>query len=178
MRRACERGSVMVITLLVLAALTVLGISTIYLTGFDGEIALNMRAGDQALYIAEAGVNWGISKGEADDSLILNGYSTSGYGGGNTDVRLNDGTSDLTFAGGQAATVAVKIQASRDTNGSSVHCGIPGFSDRFGSYRFRVDSKGNGPSGAIREVEAHILLPPRDGLCPAGKRVTGGYVGG
>src|SRR3546814_6835832 len=46
----------LIITLVVLLALTVLGLGTILLAGADQEVAVYSRTGDQALYVAEAGI--------------------------------------------------------------------------------------------------------------------------
>ena len=183
MRRTRESGAVLVITLLVLLALTVLGMSTIFLTGVSNEIAINQRAGDQALYVAEAGVNLGIGMVIDDPALPQANYHTEGFNSGAetglpADVTIKNGGSDATFPGGAVATAAIRIKESADARGQTISCGLIGYSERFGSMRFRVDSIGNGPGGSKRQVEAHVLMPPQEGICPPGTNVVGGYSGG
>lgn len=172
-----RRGSALLVTLLALVALTVLGLSTIMLSGFDGEIALNQRAGEQALYVAEAGVHWGIREASLDFTKVTNGWSTVGWGGANPDVDISGFGATVAFPGvNQPAKFAVQFGTSEDELGNTVVCGIPGYSDTFGSRRFRVSARGYGPAGSMREVEAHVLEPPVDGACPpAGTVQTGTY---
>lgn len=165
-----ESGSILVITLLVLGALTVLGLATITLSGLDGEIAINQRSGDQAFYVAEAGIAFGAGQAAADISLI-NGTTIG-------PTSIMDGSA-VAFAGNDnPAEMTVFIGPAPDPSGNSIQCGLVGYSDRFGSVRFRVDSTGTGPGGASREVQAVLSLPPSEGICPPGDNVKGGYIGG
>ena len=172
--RIREAGSILVVTLLVLLALTVLGLGTIALSGLDGEIALNQRAGDQALYVAEAGIYWGARQVDANQTLI------SGSGTTLPTQQLNDGSSNISFPGvSQPAEMNVYVGQAPDQNGNVIQCGLVGYSDRFGSQRFQVYSTGKGPGGASRQVQAILTLPPQEGICPPGKNVAGcSYAGG
>lgn len=172
--RTRESGSVLVITLLVLLALTVLGLGTIALSGLDGEIAINQRAGDQALYVAEAGVYWGARQVDANNALIAGSGTTLPA------QQMNDGSADVAFPGNnQLAEMNVYVGQAPDQNGNTIQCGLVGYSDKFGSQRFQVFSTGKGPGGASRQVQAILTLPPQEGVCPPGKNVAGcSYAGG
>ena len=165
-----ESGSILVVTLLVLGALTVIGLATITLSGLDGELAINQRSGDQAFYVAEAGIAYGSQQAAGNLSLI-NGTTL-------TTVSINNGAA-VSFAGvNNPAEMTVFLGPAPDPSGNSVQCGLVGYSDRFGSVRFRVESTGKGPGGATRQVQAVLGLPPSEGICPPGDNVKGGYIGG
>ena len=165
-----EHGSILIITLLVLAALTIIGVATISLSGFDGELAITQRSGDQALYVAEAGIHYGANKVKGDTTLISGHTETA---------SVNNGSGSVSFPGvSQPAEMTINIGPSPLPNGGNVECGLVGYSDRFGTIMFKVESTGKGPGGATRQVEAHLRLPPAEGLCPPGQNVKGGYQGG
>ena len=183
-----ERGSALVTVLMVLLALTVAGLATIFLTGTGRELAATQRLQEQALRVAEAGVNSGIDY-VADQSsplvAIQSGYATTGYGGSNADVQLQDGGSPIMVMGSSGTSVplraAFRVGRSFDSSGKEMKCGGVGDSDRYVFIRFRVDSRGYGPAGSVREVEAHLTLPPIDmgeGTGCGGATVSGGYAGG
>lgn len=170
-----EQGSALIMTLMVLLVLTLIGTGTVYLTGSHHEIAANSRAGDQALYVAEAGINWGLRWAED------NGLAATAAGHTETTTLRDGADSPVQFSGPTGAvdaTVEVEIGPSPDSQGQSITCGLVGFSERYGSPRFRVDSLGMGPGGSRRAIEAHVMLPPQEGLCPPGTNVVGGYAGG
>jgi Tfp pilus assembly protein PilX len=169
-----ERGSALIITLIVLLALTVLGLGTILLAGADQEVGVYSRTGDQALYVAEAGIYWGAKQVDANTALI------NAPGTNFTPLNMNDGSADIYFPGvSQGALMTVSVSESADANGKIIQCGLPGYSDRFGSKRFQVLSTGTGPGGASRQVQAIMILPPQEGICPPGQNVAGcSYQGG
>lgn len=174
-RRTAERGSALIITLVVLLALTVLGLGTILLAGADQEVAVYSRTGDQALYVAEAGLYWGAKQVDANIALIDPPAGTT-----LTPTQMNDGSGGVLFAGvNQTAVMSVTVSQAADANGKIIQCGLPGYSDRFGSKRFQVVSTGTGPGGASRVVQAIMTLPPQEGICPPGANVAAcSYVGG
>jgi hypothetical protein len=171
--RTRERGSILIITLLVLGALTILGLATITLSGMDGEVAVNQRAGDQALYVAEAGIALGIN--EVNNNLAL--VNAPG-----TQLPVHNLTNGGAVSLPGLATVPVNVFVGPAPNAqnSSVHCGLVGFSDKFGSVRFRVESTGTAGGGASRSVQAVVQLPPQEGLCTPGVNTgsCGKYAGG
>ncbi len=180
--RHSTAGSTLVVVLLVLLALSVLGVSTIFVAGLHSEVSTHARAGEQALHIAEAGVNYGKDFAIKNPNQVAAEYNTTTFATASnpadtTDINLTDGGSPVRLPDGSQARFGFQLGPSVDSQGRTVQCGIPGFSDKFGSVRFRVDSRGYGPANAMREIEAHILLPPREGLCPAGTIVTCGYAG-
>lgn len=169
-----ERASALIITLVVLLALTVLGLGTILLAGADQEVGVYSRTGDQALYVAEAGIYWGAKQVDADITLI------DAPGTVFAPQQMNNGSADIDFPGyNQPAEMTVEVSESADSNGRIIQCGLPGYSDRFGSKRFQVLSTGKGPGGALRQVQAIMMLPPQEGICPPGQNVAGcSYQGG
>lgn len=178
MHRNSERGAVLLATLMVLLALSVIGLATIFLAGSQQEIAVGGRTGNQALYVAEAGANWGMNYAKANPASVAAGYTT--------DIQLKDGSTNIPAPGSinptfpQFAAATVTIGQSLDAKGKSVECGIPGYSDgKYGRRRFRVGSIGYGPVSSRREVEIHVKLGLETGLC-GGNLVSGqeSYAGG
>lgn len=169
-----ERGSALIITLVVLLALTVLGLGTILLAGSGQEVGVHSRTGDQALYVAEAGIYWGAKQVDANTALI------DAPGTNFPAQKINNGSVDIDFPGvNQPAEMTVSVSEAADANGKIIQCGLPGFSDRFGSKRFQVLSTGKGPGGALRQIQAIMILPPQEGICPPGANVAGcSYQGG
>lgn len=55
-----ERGSLLVVVIIVLFCLTLLGYATMQLVGTDNEVAGKYRRSQNALYLAQAGVAWGM----------------------------------------------------------------------------------------------------------------------
>ena len=177
-----EQGSILIITLMVLLALTAIGTATVFICGQSNETAVSSRAGDQAMYEADAGVNWGMNYVKLNGlGAAVAGYKTIGFGGVNADVVLLDGSGSSIMipgpSGAFAASAAVSIGPDPDGRGRSIRCGLVGFSERFGSPRFRVDSIGYGPVSSTRAVEAHVMMAPQEGVCPPGVNVVGGYSG-
>lgn len=178
-QRNRDRGSILVVTLLVLGALTVLGLATITLSGIDGEIALNQRAGDQAFYVAEAGIYAGVAAVSANPSLA---NSSPPAFIPNSNLTSDGGSSGEVYFPGATTPAQMQVQVGTDGSASPVQCGLLGFSDKFGTMQFQVISTGIGPgpvgAQATRQVQAIMLLPPTEGLCPPGTNVKGPYNGG
>src|ERR1700730_8730287 len=57
-RRANERGAALVLTILVLAILTVIGIALMLITSTESRIAANEWSVNRGFYAADAGVRW------------------------------------------------------------------------------------------------------------------------
>jgi hypothetical protein len=164
-----------VITLLLLLVLSLLGITTIYLSGAFTESANHGRAGTQALFVAEAGVHEGIDRLDLNPSLVQTGFTTQGFGGTEPDIILQGGNGNVEWRPGDPARVSLDVRPNLNGNGDNVECGLQGMSEAFGSPRFQVRSRGEGPGGATREVEAIGLLPPIPDICPPSDVVSGGY---
>lgn len=57
-----ERGSVLIVVIVVLFCLTLLGYTTMQVVGTDNEVAGKFRRTQTALYLAQAGVSWGMEE--------------------------------------------------------------------------------------------------------------------
>jgi len=58
--RRSEAGAVMIIAVVVVTMLTLVGLMAIQIVGVELEVVGAERSADNALYIAEAGVQWGL----------------------------------------------------------------------------------------------------------------------
>lgn len=172
-----ENGSALIITLMVLLALTVIGTATVFYAGQHNEIAVATRAQDQTLFYADAGVNWG------EIWIKNNGMSAATAGITQTVGLLDNAGGNVQFNGsaGTATNAAftVTIGPSFDSKGKAALCGVVGFGSyaNWGLPRFQVLSNATGPLGARRAVEAHIFLRPTPGVCGGGLNVNGYYAG-
>lgn len=170
-----EEGSALIVTLLVLLALTVTGTALVFYAGSHNEMAVSGRAQDQTLFYADAGVNWGLNW------ISVNGLAAASAGTSTPVYLLDNGGANVQYPGSSGAAVNVATQVtigpSFDSKGQGVVCGLIGFSSDLGQPRFMVTSNATGPLNATRSIEAHVLLSPRKGLCPAGTQVVGGYSG-
>jgi Tfp pilus assembly protein PilX len=109
-RDAGEHGFALIIAIVVLLFLTILGMTTLNSTVADINIAGKSRASSQALYIAQAGVSWGLDTlsnapftpsdvGTTLTNGALAGRTIAGTGTP-LDGLLELPSSPVTFAGG------------------------------------------------------------------------------
>jgi len=164
-----EKGSVMVVALMVLVILTIIGIGANRTTTTDIQIAANQKFHKVAFYNADAGV---YATPKLVSSAIDTGANPTGTGftyvDTGTDVffkelmgyNSNDSTADLSFAMG-GESVEVDVQRDRTENlaggGAEFAAGAEGIgSGSAGGFAiyYDLDSFGDGPNGATSNVGA------------------------
>jgi len=165
-----EEGSALIVTLLVLLALTVTGTALVFYAGSHNEMAISGRAQDQTLFYADAGANWGLNW------IATQGFAKAAAGTSTSVPLLDNSAASVQFNGAAGtavnASAAVQVGPSFDSKGQGVVCGLVGSSTDYGQPRFRVASSATGPLNATRSVEAHVLLTPVKGMCPASTNVA------
>jgi hypothetical protein len=164
-----EKGSVMVVALLVLIILTIIGIGANNTTSTDIQIAANEKFHKVAFYNADAGV-YGTPK--IVSSAIDGGANPTGTGftylDAGTDAFFrelmgydsDDSTTDLSFSlGGES--IAVDVQRDRAEplagGGAEFAAGAEGVgSGSAGGFAvyFDLDSFGSGPRNAMSNIGA------------------------
>lgn len=170
-RRA--RGTILVITLLVLLILTAMGVAMVSLAGFELDVSGNVRAGEQALYNADYGLQKALAGFDANGS---SGAIPNGFGATLAQVvppLPAEYEAVLDDSGAAVANsyyrVVAEMDAAPNPNGGifTIECNIPEYPTDYGRRRYHLISTGL-VSGATRQVEAVILSMPLPGLCPPG----------
>lgn len=88
-----ERGSALLISLCLLAMLTLIGLLALQNTNTEIDLAYNEAHSDKAFYIAEAGAKRAFVDINNDNDWRT-GYHTVDFSGGDYSVRLTDSTAD------------------------------------------------------------------------------------
>lgn len=105
-----EKGVVMIFAVLLMIALTVLGISASMTTRTDVQISSNYRCAQEAFYAAEAGINRG--------KMILNTGATDTW-----DTELNNAVNNNVLLGsgniGNNGAYTITVADNTDNNGST-----------------------------------------------------------
>src|SRR5688572_23676063 len=123
--RHSTSGSTLVVVLLVLLALSVMGVSTIFLAGLHSEVSTHARAGEQALHIAEAGVNFGRDFGINNPNQVAANYNTTSFATGTNpadaaDINVMDAGVPVKLPDGTQARFGFQIGPSVDSQGRTV----------------------------------------------------------
>ena len=149
---ANDRGSALVVALLVLVLLTLMGISATTTSTIEVQMAGNEKFHDMAFYAAESGwqtsLNWldhqypavtqNLGWDEASETFVEANYDSSDY---------------MVLAGDNDTEYSVNIEFV----GTSA---VPGYGTNFRRFNYKVDSTGIGPSKArstVRVVAGKIF---------------------
>jgi len=141
---ATDRGSALVVALLVLVLLTLLGISATTTSTIEVQITGNEKFHDMAFYAAESGwqtsLNWldrqfpgviqNLGWDEDSKTFVVENYDTPGYM-----VLAEDNDTEY--------SVKIEFVGTR---------AVPGYGTNFRRFNYRVNSVGIGPGNARSEV--------------------------
>jgi hypothetical protein len=144
---ADEKGSALVLALLILVLLTLMGISATTTSTVGVQMAGSEKSYELAFYSAESG--WQRALNWLDDQYP-----------GVTDNLVWDGTDFIAVAGSldDAATVGIPLAEDNNTQyfvkvefaGTTP---VPGYGTSFRRFNYRVNSVGAGPGNARSEVQ-------------------------
>ena len=167
-RRSDESGTILIVTLLVLLVVSSIGVGVVIVAGSEGDLSGNMKAGEQALYFADAGLAEALSQIDVSTS----GGVPNGFGVAKAQILPVSGIyADVKGPSGAVipdAKYRVEGEMDAGSNGFTVECNIPGYSLDYGQRRFHLISTGVGAGGTVRQVEAVIISSPTPGICPPG----------
>jgi hypothetical protein len=141
---ANDRGSALVVALLVLVLLTLMGISATTTSTIEVQMAANEKFYDLAFYAAESGwqtsLNW-------LDSQYPGVTQNLGWDGGSETFELDnyDNPDSIILAEDNDTEYSAKIEFV----GTRV---VPGYGTNFRRFNYRVNSVGIGPGNARSEV--------------------------
>ena len=141
---ANEKGSALVVALLVLVLLTLMGISATTTSTIEVQMAGNEKFHNMAFYAAESGwqtsLNWldrqhpGVTQNlgwdEDSETFVLENYNTPDY-----IVLAEDNDTEY--------SVKIEFVGTR---------AVPGYGTNFKRFNYRVNSVGLGPGNARSEV--------------------------
>ena len=158
-------GAALVVTLLVLLAISAIGAGLVIIASTDVEIAGNVRSGEQALYYADAGIQLALTNVNVNNTAIPPaGFAAVIYPSGGGYQNVVDPSNNPV----PNAQFQVTGETNVNNNGFSVVCNIPGFSIDYGQRTFHFTSTGIAGSGTSRQVDAIVYSQPQSGVCPPG----------
>ena len=150
-----ERGvSLIVVIMLMVIILAMAGAGMLF-SSIDLKVSGNYRAGTQAFFAADTGVNDGYARLGLDPSA-----STAAFG----PITLSGG---LTYCSGSVAAVGASCGTPQPLTVTSINA--PGYSLGSGTgynasgyqfYQYKVNVTGLGQLSAAREVEAQVQYGP------------------
>ncbi|MBN1932203.1 MAG: pilus assembly PilX N-terminal domain-containing protein [Desulfobacterales bacterium] len=143
-----EKGSTIVISLMILVLLTVIGISATHTSTVETLISTNDLFNKITFYAAESG--WQISVNWLDSqyplSTIDGGLDMTGGAIGFTNAKF--GVPD-TFQLASNNGFSAKVSFAGANN-------VPGYSTEFKRYRYEVESTGRGPRDSEATIEVTL----------------------
>ena len=148
---ANDRGSALVVALLVLVLLTLMGISATTTSTIEVQMAGNEKFHDMAFYAAESGwqraLNWLDRRlpGDTWKYMDWDGEKFIKFEGDFDDFTEDAGKVATIFAEDNRTAYYIKIESLKTTP-------VPGYGTNFRRFNYRVDSTGIGPGNARSEV--------------------------
>ena len=139
-----EKGSALILALLILVLLTLMGISATTTSTIEVQMAGNEKFHDMAFYAAESG--WQTSLNWLDSQYPAVTQNLGWDKTSETFVEANYNTPDsMVLAEDNDTEYAVKIEFVGTR-------AVPGYGTNFRRFNYRVDSTGIGPGNARSEV--------------------------
>jgi Tfp pilus assembly protein PilX len=143
-RSGGETGSVLVVALLVMVAISLLGMALLTLSATEHNIAYNAVWSEGSFSAAEAGIHTGINQLSANAATSTPAIAATGIGGSYTyrsGRRSDPGPQPLQFVG-------TRIEA-----GYSIAIGTGYNPSGYAFHSYQVTATGTGPRNAARELE-------------------------
>ncbi|MGD0266264.1 MAG: hypothetical protein ABSD47_15105 [Candidatus Methylomirabilota bacterium] len=142
-----QRGSVLMIALLVMIVLSLLGVALLTLSGTEHNIAYNALWSEGAFAAADAGIQTGLNQLSANSTTSTAAIPVTAIGTGTytyqfrSGHRADPGPQPLVFKGSRIATgYSLAIGTGYNPSGYA-----------FNSYQ--INATGSGPRNAQREIE-------------------------
>lgn len=137
-----ERGSVLIVSLLLLALLTVVGIAATRTAQVEQRLSGNEKHHKMAFYAAEAAVGYAANTPALYGPLNMNGDDPASF------PNLADDSEIYSLNAEQGFNGSVQfLGASAPPRGSGTQIGA------FTAYRYRMTCVGHGPAGAESRIE-------------------------
>jgi len=142
-----QRGSVIMIALLVMIVLSLLGVALLTLSGTEDNIAYNALWSEGAFAAADAGVQTGLNQLSPNSATSTVAIPVT---------TIGTGTYTYQFRSGQRTDTSPQplvFMGSRVATGYSLAIGTGYNPSGYAFYSYRIDATGSGPHNAQREIE-------------------------
>ncbi len=149
-----QRGSVLVIALLLMVLLSLLGITILTVATTEHNLAYNGVWSEAALMAAEAGVNRGISLISANTTTSTAVISTTTLAGTSSTYRSGTKTDN------PSNPTPPTFVGTRTEAGYSLAVGTGYNPGGYIFYTYQIDATGSGPRSAQRQVEVEAEFGP------------------
>ena len=159
---ACQRGAVLVVSLLLLIVITLLALNSMRMANFDVALATNVQAHGRALAVAENGLS------EAEDFIFTNFPSTPTFDwsatttdglympselSGTPVTAIDWAAVDGAYEGGASgARYTVEYVGAFAKAGGSLTTGAGAVTEE--RYLYLITAQGQTPSGSVRYVQS------------------------
>lgn len=145
-----EKGSVLMIALLLMILLSLLGVTFLTVAATEHNVAFNSLWSEGALMAAEAGVNRGLNQLSANATAAAQAIPSTAIGGYSfrSGSRTDTSAQPLTLVSSQTAP------------GYSAAVGTGYNRAGYGFDIYRINATGTGPRNARREVEVQAEYGP------------------
>lgn len=149
--RKNEQGSVMLVALVVMVLLSLLGVAFLTLSNTESFVASNTLWSEGAFYAAEAGVQAGIDQLSPNVTAATQAVPVTTIG---TNYQYRSGRRTDT------TPQPIQFLRSGTSPGYSIEAGTGYNPSGYVFYVFQINSTGNGPRNALREIEVQAELGP------------------
>lgn len=153
-----EKGSVMLVALLVMVVLSLLGVAFMMLSNTETIVAGNALWSEGSFYAAEAGVQTALDQISEDVTASKAAIPETAIGG-------SDDLGDVTYSfrsGSRTDTEAMPIEfiGTQPAAGYSVESGTGYNPAGYDFYVYQINVTGTGPRNTEREVEVQAEFGP------------------
>jgi len=147
-----ERGSVLVVAILVMMVLSFLGMAIMTLSVTEHSMAYNAVWGEGAFAAAEGGINVAINQLSANSTTATTPVAVTNIGTGGYSYRSGGKT--------QSGAQPLKFVKSRTEAGYSVAIGTGYNPAGYAFQSYQINATGTGPKNALREIEVQAEYGP------------------
>lgn len=153
-----EKGSVLMVALMVMVVLSLLGVAFLLLSNSETTVASNALWAEGSFYAAEAGVQTGINQLSANRATSTAAIPVTSIGG-------SSGQGDVSYSfrsGSRTDTSAQPLQfiGTRTATGYSVEAGTGYNPSGYDFYIYQMNVTGTGPRNTEREIEVQAEYGP------------------
>jgi len=142
-----DRGSILMIAMLVMLALSLLGSAFLSLSAIEHNMAYNGLWSEGAFSAAEAGIQTGINQLSPNPAVATQAVPVTAIG---------TGIYTYQFRSGQATDpgpMPLVFRGSRIEKGYNIAIGTGYNPTGYGFHSYQIDATGTGPRSALRELE-------------------------
>ena len=153
-KRRNQRGSVLMIALFVMIALSVLGIALLTLSGTESNIAYNQLWTEGAFAAAESGLQTGLNQLSANTTTSIAAIPVTAIGTGIYTYQFRSGRR------ADAGPQPLQFRGKRVESGYSIAIGTGYNPSGYVFNSYQINSTGLGPKNAQREIEGLVEYGP------------------